>query len=56
MKKLIESVKCFFGFHDWSEPESFDFEVTRECKSYGRMERLHMGEWILVPRKNIKIL
>jgi len=52
MKKILDAIKCFFGFHDWSEPESFDFEVTRNCKTCERIERLHMGEWIPIPRKN----
>jgi len=46
----------FFGFHDWSDPESFDFEVTRDCKACGRIERLYMGEWVPVPGKNVKVL
>lgn len=45
-------IKCFFGFHSWSEPENVDYELTRVCEKCGRLERMYMGHWVPFPRKN----
>lgn len=46
-KKLIQTIKCFFGKHEWEyDPESYDPEHTiRKCKHCSKIQKVYKGDW-----------
>ncbi len=56
MKKITQTIKCFFGFHIWEEGyNSVDPDNhTRECKHCEKLQGIYMGDWFTINKKNVR--
>ena len=56
MKKITQTIKCIFGFHDWEvDTCSYDPDNhTRECKHCGKLQGIYMGDWYTINKKNVR--
>ena len=47
MEKLIQSLKCFLGYHMWKEePCSYDPDYyTKECIHCKKIQIMYKGDW-----------
>ena len=46
-KKLIQTIKCLFGYHVWRyDPCTYDPEnTTRSCVHCAKLQRVYKGDW-----------